>query len=239
MPNQLPDNRPLAIMVPASRWDEVRGRYPHLIAKAEAVYEGPEMKILTMYPDSVRTYIHTRNRGVETERLTRSLVRQQNWQATRQTDQLTYISFDSLTPAKRVFQGKGAYSGTMSDTTWLLNSNLPKGLYTVSFWIYANQDQGMNHDLKIGENSATDGREIHYRHEGLRFHLKSIVDNWALYELGFEVHEDNARMRLFLHKENINQPFYLDELLIKPMDVEVYRREAEWVIRNNFWYHLD
>jgi len=52
------------------------------------------------------------------------------------------------------------------------------------------------------------------------------------------VYDENARVNVFLRKEFADQPFYLDEVLIKPLNTEVYRREPGWVIRNNYWYGL-
>ena len=65
----------------------------------------------------------------------------------------------------------------MRDTTWLWREALPRGQYVLSFWMYARQDLGMNHELKIFENDAGNGNEIEYRHEGMRFHLKTIVND--------------------------------------------------------------
>ena len=68
--------------------------------------------------------------------------------------------------------------------------------------------------------------------------MKSIVRNWGLFELTFAVYDEDARINAFLQKQYANQPFFLDEVLIKPLNTEVYRREPDWVVRNNFWYRL-
>lgn len=238
MLTDLPDNRPLALMVHAPAWDEMQRRYPHLIGPATLVYENQDMKILTLYPDSVRTYVRRQNAAIEQDRLSRALQQQGAWQVSQTDPPLRFQSYDSLTATTQIFQGKGAFTGNMRDTTWLWNNPLPKGRYILNFWMYANQDMGMNHEAKLIQNSLADGHEIHFRHEGLRFYMKSIVNGWGLFELPFEVYEDNSRLRLFLHKKNTNQDFFLDEVLIRPEGVDAYRREGEWVVRNNYWYRL-
>ncbi len=238
MLNQLPDNRPLAVLVDPPNWDDVQRRYPHLIGPATPVHDDAAVKIFSLQPDSVRAYVQRHNQSVEQERLARPLAPQGVWQTTQPNSPIVYLSYDSLTASERIFQGAGAYAGNMRDTAWLLRDHLPKGQYTVSFWMYVNQDLGMNHELKIFENNRTDGREVQFRHEGMRFYLKSIVNDWGLFELNFEVRDEDARISAFLLKRFANQPFFLDEVLIKPINTEVYRRAGDWVVRNNFWYLL-
>ncbi|MBK8922397.1 MAG: hypothetical protein IPM81_12985 [Saprospirales bacterium] len=238
MLNELPDNRPLAVMVHGPAWDDVRRRYPHLVDKATPVYDSPEMKILSVTPDSIRSWVRAHIQAVEQERNSRVLERRQRWQVSTAANPFFYQSFDSLQAPTRNFQGGGAFSGNMRDTTWLWRDPLPKGQYVMSFWMYVNQDLGMNHELRLFENDPGDGHEIQFRHEGMRFHLKSIVGGWGLFELPFEVRQENSRLQVFLFKAFANQSFFLDELLLRPQQVDMYRREAGWVVRNNYWYNL-
>ena len=239
MLSMLPDNRPLAVLVDPPNWEDVRRRYRHLIEPATPVFDDAQVKVFSLQPDSVRAYVYRHAQSVEAERNTRSLQPSGIWQLTQPANALIYQSYDSLTTSAHIFQGKGAYAGNMRDTTWLWHDHLPKGQYTISFWIYVNQDLGMNHELKIVENNRKDGHEVHFQHDGMRFYLKSIVNGWGLFELSFEVYDEDAHINAFLRKEAANQPFYLDEVLIKPLNTEVYRRLPGWVVRNNFWYQLE
>lgn len=108
----------------------------------------------------------------------------------------------------------------MGDTTWLWNAPLPKGHHIISFWLHINQDLGMNHEMKTYENTISDGKEIHVAHDGMRFHLRSVVGDWGLFELSFQVYEPDSRLRIFLQKRGVDQPFFLDELFIRPLDAD-------------------
>ncbi|MFN0013336.1 MAG: hypothetical protein ACKVU2_02205 [Saprospiraceae bacterium] len=237
MLNELLDNRPLALFVHAPAWDDVRKRYAHLIDGAKLVYENPEVKILSLPIDSVRAAVPARSAAVEAERLSKPLQRHGVWQVPGPTF-LHYVSFDSLAVPKHVFQGKSAFTGNMKDTTWLWQAPLSKGNYALSFWVYVKQDMSMNHELKLYENDQANGAEMQYRHEGMHFHLKAMVNDWALYEMPFEVRSDNAALRMFLFKEHGDQPFVLDEVLIRPQWTDVYRRLDDWTVRNNYWYRF-
>ena len=96
---------------------------------------------------------------------------------------------------------------------------------------------GLNNEIKFLEQ-APDGRVVHLQHEGMRFYLKTIVNGWGLFELGFNSREAQP-MHLFLQKKGVNAPFWVDEVLIKPVNTEVFHRESGWVARNNFWYRSE
>jgi hypothetical protein len=237
---QLPDNRPIALMIEPEKWSEVQVNHPHLVQKATPVYDGPELKILSLVPDSVRAWVaeNARNVSAEMNRVATFSARG-GWRTTVESGWLHSQRFDSLTTARHIFQGTGAYEGTMSDTTWIWNAPMPRGHYFISLWLKADQDMGMTHELKIFENSLADGHEVFFGHEGLRFHLKTIVQGWALFDLPFHVREDNTQMRLFLQKKGVHAPFWLDEAMIKASSFSIYRREPGWTVRNNFWYKME
>ncbi len=234
----LPNNRPIALMIEPSRWDEVQHRYRHLVAHATPVYDDPDLRILSLSPDSLRLAIREETRAVDEEMTVKGTFATGPWRSERASGWLVTQSFDSLNSAFRVFQGQGAYIGRMSDTTWLWKDRIPKDPYNLSLWIYVEEDMGMTAEVKIIENDRDDGHEIHYQHDGLRFHLRQIVNGWALFDLPFEVYSNNSITRIFLQKKGVDVPFYLDEMLIKRNDVTIYRRSPGWVSRDNSWYQL-
>jgi hypothetical protein len=235
--DELPDNRPIALVVNASKWDEVQQKYSHLVQSARMVFEHPDVKIMSLAPDSLRTWYEKHALGVAAEMNRATLYPAgKTWKSDRQDGWFTHLSFDSLTTTEHIFQGKGAFEGTMSDTTWLFNAPLPKGTYSISAWIYVKRDMGMTQEMKIYEKSRADGHEISYRHEGMRFHLKSIVDGWALFEIGFDVREDNSDLRIFMQKKGVHEPWFLDEVLIKQLNFNLYRQTPGWLSHNNYWF---
>jgi hypothetical protein len=238
MLGDLPDSRPVALMIAPEKWDDVKVRYKHLISKATLVYDSPEMRIMSLVPDSVRTYARELSDVIEAE------ASQPNQQTIRGGWKSANIgkgwflhqNYDSLSTSKHIFQGKGAGSGNMGDSTWIWNKPMPKGEYNFSLWIKVTEDMGMTHEVKFVQRSLADNHEINFRHEGLRYYIVTIVDGWALFDLHFSVYEDNSRMQIFLHKKNVNAPFWFDEVMIKPAEATVYRQTPGWVVRDNQWF---
>jgi len=234
----LPSNRPIALMIEPGRWEDVQQRYRHLIAHATPIYDGPDLRILSLAPDSIRLAVREATQAIVQEMVRKSAIASGPWRSERPPGWLLIQSYDSLTTSPHIFQGKGAYSGMMSDTTWLWKGRIPKDPYYLSMWVYVKDDMGMTHEVKIIENDRDDGHEMHFQHEGLRFCLRQIINGWALFDLRFEVYSNNSTTSIFLQKKGVEVPFCVDEVLIKRDDVTLYQRSPGWVSRDNFWYEL-
>jgi hypothetical protein len=234
----LPDNRPVALMIAPEKWDEVKVKYKHLIDKSVPVYDSPDMKILSLVPDSVRVYAREWSNEVAAEMQAATLQPiQKGWQGVNMKNGFfLHQHYDSLTTSKHIFQGKGAGTGILGDTTWIWNKPIPKGEYNFSAWIKVTEDMGMTHEVKFVQKSLSDNHEIHFRHEGLRFYIVTIVDGWALFDLHFSVYEDNSRTQIFFHKKGVGGPFWFDEVMIKPNESTVYKQIPGWVVRDNKWF---
>ena len=231
----LPDNRPIAIFTEQRLWDEVQQRYPFLIGKATPVYAGSIIRVLSILPDSIRAAAAEHARALQREAAQRSIYPAGRYRSDAEPGFLSLQTFDSLVNTPRIFQGRGAFTGNMHDTTWLWNGPLPKGSYTLSFWINVKQDMGLVHALKILENTLADGREVRQEDVQVRFHLKEIVGEWGMFEIPVAVSEDLTSTRMYLLQKGINTPFFLDEVLLKSEGFNLYRTLPGWVVRNNFW----
>lgn len=236
----LPDNRAIALMIAPEKWEDVKLRYRHLLSKAVLVYDGPEMKIMSLVPDSVRVYAQELSAAVvaETTPLNLRPVKDGWKSANLDNGWFLHQNYDDLSGAKYIFQGKGAGTGNLGDTTWICNEPIPKGEYRLSLWIKVTEDMGMTHEVKLTQRNLTDGHQIHFRHEGLRFYIVTIVDGWALFDLNFSVYEDNSATQIYLHKKSVNAQFWFDEVMIKPTNSTVYRQTPGWISRDNQWFRL-
>jgi hypothetical protein len=237
--SDLPDKRPLALFIHAPQWDAVKVAQKHLISRAKMVYDHGDIKIMRLEIEDLLAACQEYIASVGTDMDARGLhpvPGQPNWRATQpDAQQVHHISFDGHTDVAHTFRGKGALMGNLGDTAMVWNAPLPKGRYTFSVWIKIDMDMGATHEVHVIENARSDGHEIHHQHEGLRFYLKSIKDGWGLFEIVMESYEGENK-RIFFHKKGVKAPFYADEVLIKPETIEVFAREGEKVMRNNYWF---
>jgi hypothetical protein len=158
-----------------------------------------------------------------------------SWRSTVANAPVASQSYDSLTTTN-AFLGAGAFVGQMNDTTHIFKVHLPKGVFVASLWIDVRHDMGMTHELRIRETDRTDGHEVHFAHEGVRFHLKTIVGGWAMFEVPFEVYDSNSLLDLYLCKKGVKEPFTLDECLIRPASATLFREMNGKISKNNYWY---
>jgi len=237
--SEFPDNRPIALMIEPTQWADVQQHYQHLLDKATPLYDGAELRILSLVPDSVRVWANNQARTVaqEIDRGARFSAGGP-WSSDQTPNWFAHLSYDSLSTNRHHFQGKGGGEGIMGDTTWIWQNPIPKGLYDFSIWIKVDEDMGMTQAVKIVEKNSETGYEVSLQKAELRFYLRTIVNGWALFELPFEVLEPNSTLNIYLFKKNVRAPFWFDEVLIKEKPFNLYRREPGWVVRNNYWYKL-
>jgi hypothetical protein len=235
----MPDNRPIALMIEPHRWEDVQKKYRYLLEKATPVYDGPEMRIMSLQLDSIRSVQRNLANSVKAQmEKDGKYDLSGGWKSNVPPRWMYYQSYDSLTSTPHIFQGKGAGECRFRDTCWLYKNRIPKGNYNLSVWVKVDQDMPMTEELKIVEKNRADGHEIHFMHEGLRFHLVTIVNNWALFDVAFEVFDDNSNTYIFMPPKYLRGTYFYDELLIKRNELDVFRKVPGWVIRNNFWYKL-
>jgi hypothetical protein len=229
---ELPDNRPILILSTAELFGSAWQKYPHLLSKAKMIFENGQIKLLRLDLDQIRAYKRDQTAAIEREMQNSSTYASGNtsWRTTVPDVPLVHQHFDER-PAPEQFQGKGALSGTMRDTLRLWRGQLPAGRYAFSCWVRAVRDLNLTHVLHFDEQE-------HRQEEGIRFHIKTIIDGWALVELDFTNHNGGVT-DIYFHRKGLETVFVADEMLIRPANTFCYRREPGWVVRNNYWYRAD
>lgn len=233
MLSELPDNRPIALMIQPEEWESVQKKYPHLTQKARTVYNGPEMRIMALIPDSVRTWYAQKiaEEKADMERNAR-YSRENGLRADQPSGWYKRFDFDTLEAEDSyVFQGKGGGQGLLSDTTRIWRGPTPMGTYTFSIWVKANEDMALPQEYHIHTGSA-------FLNGNLGNGIQTIVRGWALCEIPFEVTQEGAMVDIYLHKKDIEMPFWYDEGMIKAQNGHLYLQKPGWLMHNNFWYKL-
>lgn len=234
--SELPDNRPIALLIEPNYENEVKVKYPHLLEKAAPVYRGKNLIVLSLIPDSVRAW--SREKAVERatylERYAR-LDAGNGWRSDKPNFWYKSMSFDSLSDAEFKFQGTGAGAALLENETYLFRQKMPKGAYFFSVWLKADTDMALAQEAYFTE-TRLDGTANPTQKIALSTGLKTIVNGWALFELPFDVSGENAEMTIYLHKKGGTGPFWYDECLIRSQSTHLYRQTDQFVVHNNIWY---
>lgn len=236
--SELPDNRPIAVMIETDKLEEVQKKYKHLLDKATQVYENPEIRVMALIPDSVRSWYEQNALKVLAAQQRSTYNAGGSFKSDSKPLWYAWDNFDTITTSEHIFQGKGAGFGNIGDTTWLWNQHIPKGTYDFSIWIKVDEDMGMTQTAHFLERSQADGHAINFSKVRLQSVIKTIVQGWALFSLQFEVKEDHSNIGIYLNFKNGDAPFWYDEMLIKDPNFNLYQLEPGWVVRNNYWYKL-
>ncbi len=224
--DDLPDNRPLALMILPDKFEEMKANHPHLLEKAHPAYESTRMKVMTLHPDSIKSWRRARVEQIKNEGI-------QNGNTTN--PKVIALHYDDQPETLHPFQ-KGGFTANMGDSTHLV-SYQPNGKEVrLSFWIYAHDDLALTHELITTEyqNKVVLSRKS----VALRHHIKSIVRDWALIEVVMMPTLPDTELGFHLHKKGVNKPFLMDELLIRPTEVNYYWNQGKFIVKNNYWYEL-
>jgi hypothetical protein len=225
---EMPDQKPLLALVDQKKWTDIQAHYPHLVQKSVTVYRDSLVRLLRVEPDSIRSNIRAQVQNLAAVWNNAQELGDSGWRSNR-TDAIFYTAhYDEQRAGGATFQGKGSLGGRMCDTVRLWRGTIKEGVYRVNCWIRISGKAGADHHLHI---TTADGLT---RHFPLRSHLRSVIKGWGLFEV--EVAATEGVMDVFLQKSGICDYFFADELLIRPADTDLYRKESGWISKNNFWF---
>ncbi len=232
--SNLPDKRPLAVIINRPSWELVQNQYAHLLQQTTPIYQDSQLFILKLEIDTIQNNIKNQQilvkKSFEEAYPTQSVA----WRATSQAPFFYSSSFDNNTTSKTSFQGKSALTGYTCDTTYLWRDSAPPGNYVFSCWIKLDRAGGFDQAIHFQETN-NNSQISHIQSFQLKKHLTSIVKGWGCFQIPITIHEHTIS-QLFLFKEGDCSPFILDEILIRPANVDLLRREQGWMVRNNYWH---
>ena len=155
-----------------------------------------------------------------------------------------YESFDSLR-TDDYYRGGGAKQGPAEAGVIAFDGSIPgqaaQGWYTFSVWMYVGEDLRARSEAQILEYLPEGEQEVYQLRFQVYGNIKAIDnDGWALLEFRFIPQLAESHIRFTIRNEELGrQPLFLDELLIRQEVDEVYRREGNYVWKNNRWFSLD
>jgi len=208
-----------------SEWDK------NLIAHSNFVYEFENNKLYELKLDSIQVLP-----AEMAERASREY--EENGIINGMRKDTVLCSYDELNSSKSYRGGSYCMPGT---GRLIFYENVPvnitPGKCILSFWMYLREDRYPTLRF-FYEQQDKRGNIIDQKMVRCRELLQVMDGQWALLEYEFEYKNSDNKVILGIDKDRFKKPVYVDELLIRPIGVNVYRKGSDYIFKNNRYYPI-
>ncbi|MCB0558611.1 MAG: hypothetical protein H6573_26720 [Lewinellaceae bacterium] len=244
--DDFPNQKPLLLLVANYQFGQQQERYQHLLDGTQLLYDTDAYRLFRLPLATFSERIESRVRGINytLDNDTLSLYPHGPFLSRDSNRTFFYESFDSLR-TNDYYRGGGAKQGPAASGVIAFDGPIPrqmaKGWYTFSVWMYVGEDLRARSEAQILEYLPEGEQEVYQQRFQVYGNIKAIDnDGWALLEFRFIPQLAESTIRFTIRNEELGQqPLFLDELLIRQEVDELYRREGNYVWKNNRWFSLD
>lgn len=229
------NEKPILLMVDTSYMQ----RFPYLEEGTKFLEAVDAMRFYELPLNAFQTRIDNRKEEIQKRIQSDSLLfRIGDFRSTDSTQSFIYQNFDNQKSTK-AYKGTGALELDITTPQTIFKeelSNFKKGDKAVlSFWCDLSQYPAATTFVQVKLRHPIT-KEIAWQSSPQIRYLIPVMDNnnWALFELPFEVKENGILEISVVNEGMKNRPFYVDELLIRRAGVDLYM-DAKYN-KNNRWY---
>jgi hypothetical protein len=236
-----PNTKPLLLMWDITNKDNsLEEEYGHLKEGATIVGEyKDQVRFYTLPLTSFSYRLAKRKReiGLTLEAKDSLLYPVGQFYATDSIQNFVYRDFDNQ-QSDRIYLGKGGFKGVMKEENLLFDGHLPqqkKELYKMAFWMYMDVDRYNRADVFVQEYDAQNNELLQEWKGGLHKRIWTFDTNgWGMFELKFTPKSENSKIKIFIKEKELgSKPIWIDELLIRPVSVDIYKESDTYIWKNN------
>lgn len=132
------------------------------------------------------------------------------------------------------FRGEGALSSVRNQGTVLFEGSLPSGRYELSFWYYIKNQQTVSAQFAHGEKGP-EGEVLKYELYEVADLRTAFLDDWMLATYTFGPVSPDAEINIFLYREGPAVPLVVDEILLRPLSMNVKTRSDTLNVNNRYY----
>ena len=233
-----PDDRPLIMTYFREMTELDRYRYDHLLTGARHLHTDGGLALYELPLESFAERIAARRAGVVAALQDSTLVMRGRWQATASTGSLVYFPFDEgPVPG---YRGNGLLGHT--DTPLVVEADLTDTLgaaiYRSTFWLHSLPEGRSGALVSVEAWDAAGTQRLAERTVKASEHFQ-VYDplGWTLVDFTLEFPAATRKLRLLVRYPDLRDAdFVIDEWLVYPDHLELYRREGDTVAHNNRYY---
>ncbi len=241
--SDFPNKKPLLMA-----WDTIRHAdfgqdFRHLLDGALLLYEKKEFRLYELPLESFQERINRKIASIQSSMSGDALSARDGWLLSDSTARFVYRSFDDK-PSDHPYSGAGGFKGIMNELSTLYDGPLPGDsaqAYVFSAWMYIDGDLNTRSDMEIQLYNPTSGEVRQSARSQVKDKVKVFDTNgWALIEWPVRAEQPGSAIRwTFLNKDLGKNELLLDELLIRPAGLDVYKQLEKGVWWNDRYYTVD
>ena len=234
----LPNQKPFLII--ASKCDELNKGESYLLTKANYITENKLFALYSIHVNTLNNLAWEQSKLVFTESNTKELIPSGEFLLSDSSKGFFYNGFEE-SPVGQSYLGRSGYSGKMEEYNAIFHGNLPNSnndtLFVVSFWLFdARKDLVPRSTIEFAlTDSSGHLVQAEYRNLG---NLYTVFDgDWVLLEYPVISRDPGSTLKVTVWNPNLRkETLYIDELLIRPLLMDVYRITEGGVSKNNRFY---
>jgi hypothetical protein len=110
--------------------------------------------------------------------------------------------------------------------------------YTLSFWMFLRSDLNPRSKISWVEYKPDDGSVLQEHKTEARYWAKVFDSNgWVLLETNLKLKSADSRLKLIIQNDPLGEEaLFVDELLIQPKGQDLYKKQSEFLWKNNRWF---
>jgi hypothetical protein len=237
---RFPSHKPFLLMVaPCNLLNE---RDKQIIMKAVKVDSSGTFYLYDLPFNAFRTISDSQAIEVSLELKDSTLFEREGFFVSQNNVGWTFVDYDSLNNGI-VMNGMGSFTGKAKNKNHIFNRTLPDAdtvhEYRVSFWMNnISGDLYPRTIIRINEysNKGTLLESVSYP---VFKNLVTIDKDKALVEIHYRFSDPHGRLDIILNNKTLrNKPLQIDDLLIRPADMNIYRKLPNATWKNNRIYPL-
>jgi len=233
----LPNQKPFLVL--ASKCDEMSRSEKQLLERADYIVENDLFTISSIQINTLRGMAGEQRAIVIDELKTRELFQQRDFLVSDSSGGWFYNGFEDS--AGESHYGRSGYSGNIKEYNTIYYGNLPSAmndsLIVISFWLGdARKDLIPRSTIEFAMTDST-GRFIHAEYRNLGNLYTALDEDWALLEYQMTKPDPDRKLKVTIWNQQLRkETLHIDELLIRPSSMDIYRVIEGGVSKNDRFY---
>ena len=237
-----PNDKPLLMAWDENTFQKEKERYAHLQEGALLLYEKEPLRLYELPLETFQKRIDQRKQIWQLEmEAVDTLYAVDGFLSTEATKNFTYLNFDDQA-ADQTYLGNGAFQGTMNTQNVIFDGAIPQqqtdSSYTLSFWMFLRSDLNPRSKLSWVEYKPDDSTVLQEHKTEARYWTKVFDSNgWVLLETNLKLKSADSHLKLTIQNDPLGkEALFVDELLIQPKGQDLYKKQVEFLWKNNRWF---